>query len=251
MIRIFLGNVGSGKSLSIIREMVDSNETFFSNIQTKKKGNYPIVNNNVIKRDMILHKEVTKIKKNGDKEYKLIFNKDYWIEQKKKYKYFNVVLDEFHTLMESRSFMSKQNRIMGDFLALIRKVCNDSVHDTTLTIISQLDSRIDIIARQMATEIRYHICIYDKECSSCGAYWSEHSELPDFKRHKKCPICDSIKIKKTNFKILVNYFDNIKKYQEWKDLNIQSQTQTKIIENIDVYFNYYDTFQMDDLMVIE
>jgi len=248
MIRIFLGNVGSGKSLSIIREMVDDETHYFSNIQTKSKGKHALKNNHVIKRDMILHKEVKKIRKDGTVDYEIKFNKDYWLKQKEKYGHFNVVLDEFHTLMEARKFMSKQNRVMGDFLALIRKVCSDSLHESSLTLISQLDSRIDTIARQMATEIRYHVCIYDKSCTKCGAYWTEHSELPDFKKHKRCPQCESNILKKSNYKILIHYFDSIKNYNEWKECNIQSQIQTKLIENIDVYFEYYDTFQMDDLI---
>jgi DNA-directed RNA polymerase subunit RPC12/RpoP len=249
MIRIFLGNVGSGKSLSCIREMVmEPDETYFSNIKTKSKGVAAIKSNHIISREMLIKKDVKIIKKNGEVTYNLSFNKEQWVEHKEKYGKFNIVLDEFHTLMSARGFSTKQNRIMGDFLALIRKICSDSTGDSTLTLISQLDNRIDVIARDMATEVRYHICLYDKICTKCGAYWTEHSELAPFQKHKKCPNCSSKMLRKSNFRLIVHYFDSMASYKDWKYIGIDSKIQTKIIEGISEYFGYYDTYQMDDLV---
>jgi len=249
MIRIFLGNVGSGKSISCIREMVQNDdEIYFSNIITKSKGDKKLPNNIVIDRDKLIKKEVVKTMKTGEVIYKLKFNVEKWQEYKKKYGKFNVVLDEFHTLMSSRDFSTKQNKVMGDFLALIRKICNDSTGDSTLTLISQLDNRIDVNARNMATEIRYHVCLYDKLCQKCGAFWSEHSELPPFQKKKRCPNCDGKKLKLINHKILVHYFDSMQHYQDWKYGGINTKIQTNLITNIDEYFGMYNTYQMSNLI---
>ena len=160
MIRIFIGNVGAGKTISAVKELVDGlNNPYslptYSNIITKEKGKYSIKNNIMLTRDMLIKKEVVKVKKDGSQEFKSKFNYEYWINAREKHSEFHVVLDEAHTLFEARSFMSRQNRIMNDFLALIRKVCSNPNTDSTLTLISQLDSRLDINARKMCTEVRY------------------------------------------------------------------------------------------------
>jgi hypothetical protein len=253
MIRIFLGNVGSGKTISIIRELVENKTNpyylhTYSNIITKKKGKYALPNNTSITRDMLIKKEVTKVKKDGTEEYKTTFNKEFWTTQKGTHPAFNIVIDEAHTVMNARSAMSKQNKVMGDFLALIRKIANNPNSEATLTLISQIDSRIDIIAREMCTEVRYHIGLYDKRCKKCGAYWSEHSEMSDFQKHKTCMICGSYNIEKFNLRILVHFFQSMTDYQNWKYDGIDTTIKTIIITNIQKYFPYYDTFQMDDLI---
>jgi len=249
VIRVFLGNVGSGKTISCIREMVlEDKEVYYSNIITKSKGKCAIRTNNLINREMLICKTLIKKKKDGTEEYSYKFNKEVWEEFKKKHGKFNVVLDEFHTLMEARGFNTKQNRVIGDFLALIRKIANDSTGDSTLTLISQLDNRIDVIARDMATEVRYHICLYDKTCTDCGAYWTEHSEMPPFQKHKACPNCSSKKLKKSDFRIIVHFFDSMSSYRDWKYSGIDTKIQTTMIEGIEEYFGYYNTYQMTDLI---
>jgi len=254
MIRIFLGNVGSGKTISAVRELVDceANEyalPIFSNIITKTKGVYKLTKNIQINREMLIKKVPSKVNKDGEvTEYKTKFNVDFWIEQREKYGGFNVVLDEAHTLMDARRFMSKQNKIMNDFLALIRKVCNNPNSDSTLTLISQLDGRIDINARELCTEVRYHICLYDKRCMKCGAYWTEHSDLPDFQKHKCCPHCGSYSLKKFDSRLIVHFFGSVKSYELWYYQRSVQPIQTIKINNIEKYFPYYDTFQMSNLI---
>ena len=253
MIRIFLGNVGSGKTISAVRELVLAEDNPFylptySNIITKKKGCYKLTKNHLITREMLVSKEVVKIKKNGEEEFKIKFNAEFWKSLRNKHNGFNVVIDEAHTLIEARSFMSRQNRVMNDFLALIRKVCNSPENDSTLTLISQLDSRLDINARKLCTEVRYHIGLYDKRCLKCGCYWSEHSDMSDFRKRKKCPSCGGYRLKKFDYRIIVHFFKNMNDYEEWKYHGIDTVEQTLKICNIEKYFPYYDTMQMDDLI---
>lgn len=253
MIRIFLGNVGSGKTLSCVKELVDSDKKeykiqSFSNIITKKKGKYAISKNSIITKEMLIKKEVKKIKKDGSEEYKLTFNVDVWKQLKQTYKAFDIIIDEAHTLFNARNHMSTKSRVMNDFLSLIRKICSDPQHDSTLTLISQLDNRIDINARELATEVRYHIAIWEKVCKKCNAFWSEHSDLPDFKKHKECPACKHHVLKKFNYRIIVYFFKNMDDYRGWKYNGIETFVTIKKYLNVERYFNYYDTFQLDDLI---
>jgi predicted Zn-ribbon and HTH transcriptional regulator len=253
MIRIFLGNVGSGKTISAIRELVDGiNNPYalptYSNIVTKSKGKYGIPKNIMLTRDMLIKKTLLKTSKEGVETFKSKFNSEYWLQARDKHKGFNIVLDEAHTLMDARNSMSRQNKVMNDFLALIRKVCSNPKVDSTLTLISQLDSRLDINARKMCTEVRYHICLYNKKCSKCGCYWVEHSELSDFRKHSKCPNCGSYKIVKYKYRLLVHFFDNMRDYENWKYCGSVKPKQTVKISNIDKYFPFYDTFQLSDLI---
>jgi len=253
MIRIFLGNVGSGKTISIIKELVDNENNpyylpTYSNIITKDKGKYKTPKNMMLTRDMLIKKVLVETKTSGKEVFKTKFNADYWLDAREQLNGFNVVLDEAHTLFEARSFMSRQNRVMNDFLALIRKVCSNPNADSTLTLISQLDSRLDVNARKMCTEVRYHVCLYDKKCNKCGAYWVEHSELSDFKKNKQCPNCGGYSLTKFNFRLIVHFFDNMKQYEDWKYSKMNTIKQTIKINGVEKYFKFYDTFQMSDLI---
>lgn len=253
MIRIFLGNVGSGKTISAVKELVDGKDNpyslpTFSNIITKKKGKYALPKNHPIKRDMLIKKDIVRVKKDGSPEYTLSFNKEFWLKQKEKYNGFNIVLDEAHTLIDARRFMSKQNKVLNDFLALIRKIAQNPNSDATLTLISQLGNRLDLTARQLCTEVRYHIGLYDKVCSKCRAYWSEHSNMSDYQKLKQCPNCESYKIKKCNHRVLIHFFNNMKEYDEWNISGINSMRKTVQVSDMQYYFPFYDTYQLDDLI---
>jgi len=253
MIRIFLGNVGSGNTISAVREIFDAQDNpnalpIFSNIVTKTKGKYALKKNTCITREMIVEKTLVKTTKPGEEVFKLKFNKEFWLEQKDKYVGFNGGLDEFLTLMDSRRFMSKQSRVLNDMLSLIRKICNNPNSDSTLTIISQLVGRIDVNARELATEIRYHIGLWDKKCLKCGAYWTEHSDLPDFQKHRNCPNCGSYQLEKFDSRIIVHFFANVREFELWYYQRSPTILQTIRINNIEKYFPYYDTFQLTNLI---
>ena len=245
MIRLFVGNVGSGKTISIIKEMAENKDNkyypiTFSNIKTKG------LNNIVITRDMLIKKEVTGTKRNGEETYKLKFNKEFWEEQREKYNGFNVVIDEAHTLFNSRRSMSKQNVIMGDFLALIRKLAQDSVGKCHLTMISQLVKRIDNIAREMANQIRHHVCVYDKVCNNCGSRLLEHNEMPE--PSPQCWECGSYDLRKENHRLIVWFFQNIEDYFDWLEMGEKRYYKLIKIQNIEMFFDLYDTLQIDNLI---
>ena len=165
MIRMMLGNVGSGKTASMVREMVlnDDEKITFSNIILKGKG---VKKKNVqITREMIFENRIMGYKKSGEAITKLFLNVEFWKTIKEKYPNgINVVIDEAHTLMNSRRVMCKENVIMNDFMSLLRRILGDGDGYGELVLITQLGRRLDVNARELATAVHYHICHYKRTC---------------------------------------------------------------------------------------
>jgi len=241
-IRIFLGNVGSGKTAALVKEMFNSEIDYYSNIKTQH-----IKNNHLIKAENIIKKEFVRRKKNGEEIYKLEFNKTYWQSLRKKTRVMNVVIDEAHTIFNSRRATSKRNIIMSDFVALIRKILSGTESGWgDLTFISQLDRRIDIIAQEMATNIRFYVCHYLKTCKKCGFNWQENNETPE--KYVYCPACGCYEIKKHTHIVECWHFKDLNHYQLWKLRDMETFHRHYFITDIEQYFPFYDTFQWDNLL---
>jgi len=107
---------------------------------------------------MIIKKE-TYLPEGARKEVtKLSLNVDFWKKAVEKYGSINVVLDEAHQLFNPRRSMSKTAIIMTDFLAMLRRVVgSNSTGAGELIVITQLERRLDIILKEMATAVHYHI----------------------------------------------------------------------------------------------
>jgi len=240
-----LGKMGSGKTACMVREMILNHDgkTTFSNIMIKKKCNNVIT----INRDMIITKEVIGQKKDGTDIINEKFNAEFWKHTRNKYNGINVVIDEAHTLIDSRRAMSKQNVIMNDFMALLRRILGDSGDGYgELILITQLGRRLDIIARELATCVHYHICHYFRTCSSCNVRWRENNEMLD--RPNKCPYCGSNKTSKSNFIIEKFEFENCDMLDYWLDTGKKVYYKHYYIMNIEEFFPYYDTFQWENLI---
>lgn len=244
MISIWLGNVGSGKTASAVRELImnDSGRLTYSNIITKK-----ISNNRLLSRDMIIKKEVVGQKKNGDLIYDRKLNIEFWEDLKKSGEALNVIIDEAHTLVNPRRAMSKQNIIMTDWIALLRRILgsNDAGYGQ-LIMISQLRRRIDPIAREMSNLFVYHVCHYTKSCLKCGFGWSENNETaePIF----KCPKCNSSKIKKHSHILEVWKFNSEQAYLGWREYSQNTYFAHYYLTDIERVFPHYDTLQWDNLI---
>ena len=244
MIRIVLGNVGSGKTATMVRELIknDSGRVTYSNIKT------PHIKNNVeITREMLVKTEQIGMRKNGEPIIKYSFNADFWKDAIKKHGAINVVIDEAHTVLSSRTSMSKQNRIMTDFLALLRRILgsNDAGHGE-LTLITQLDRRLDVIAREMATQVRFNVCHFRKRCKSCGHSWTENNEVPE--QQYLCTACGSAKIIKCDHVIEVWHFPNMTAYQAWREFGDKRYHRHYFVTDIEKYFKFYDTYQWESLL---
>lgn len=238
-----MGNVGSGKTACQVRELIlnKSRRKTYSNIITDK-----IPNNVLINPGMIIKKELIKTVKKRDgsteKVFKLSLNKEYWQSIKEP---INVVIDEAHTMLNPRKSSSKCNIILTEFISLARRILGDSSTGYgELIFITQLQRRIDIIAREMCTQVRYHICHFTKTCK-CGTMWTENSEMPE--GLWECPSCGGIKITKQNFRIEVWHFPSMTDYEAWKLWGNKTFYKHYFINDIEKYFPFYDTQQWDNL----
>lgn len=242
MIMLFLGNIGSGKTASAVREMYRSHIPTYSNIRTTTK------NCHLISYDMIVKKEIKGYKKNRlNNEQEAIFeyklNSEFWQKVKKP---INVILDEAHAIINSRRAMSKTNIIVTEWLSLLRRILNAPDGSTgNLILITQLVGRIDIIAREMSNQIRYHICHYVKFCKNCGAQWHEHSEMSEIAEH--CPRCNYAKLLKKSYRIEVLKFKNYQNFEPFNYMREKTYYQRYMINDISKYFPLYDTLQWDNL----
>lgn len=243
MIRISLGNVGSGKTASEVREIFQNpaKRLIYTNIATKKISHARLIN-----AEMIIKKEIVDnvTKKDGKKHaiYQYQLNKEFW---QNIHEPISVVLDEAHAIINSRRSMSKVNIIVTDWIALLRRVLgsNDSGFGE-LVLITQLPHRIDIIAREMATQVRYHVCHYRKVCKNCHLSFWEHSEQPESRYC--CPKCNGSLIKKDHV-IEIWRFRSMAHFEHWRNFNERTFYSHYIINDIERYFPLYNTLQWDNM----
>jgi len=136
---------------------------------------------------------------------------------------------------------------MADFLSLLRRVVGsgDSGYGT-LTLITQLERRLDPIAREMATNVRFCICHYNKICKKCKYVWSENNEIAE--PRYQCPKCNNIHIHKHNHRIETFHFHSFKAYEDWKELGMKTYHKHYFINDIEKYFPYYNTLQWENLI---
>jgi len=244
MIRLMIGKMGSGKTACMVREIIrnEDKKTTLSNIIIKKKN----ANHVLITRDMVIKKETVGVSKTGKEQITLQLNDSYWKELRQRYDSVNVVLDEAHTLLNSRRAMSKENEILNEFIALLRRVVGDSNGYGELILITQLGRRLDIIARELATSVHYHKAYYKRTCSSCKHTIVEHNE--SYMKPKLCPRCGHHAYTKHSFIIEKFEFASVEDCEIWLTTKQKTYYTHYYITDIEQYFPYYDTFQWENMI---
>ena len=230
MIKIFLGNLGSGKSLCAVRDIVndDSGRVTFTNIMMKPAKNImQIKPENVITRN----------------EDKLELNTEYWSKQKKP---LNIVWDEIHLTANARSSMSKVNMVFSKFLAMARRITGfDDRGYGHFIFIAQTERTIDINIKELASEIRYFKSHWFIVCEECESKVHATSEMEQIER---CIVCGSWKIKREGLNIEVRHFANWFDYLYFIDRRKgKFHTRHYMVNDAENYFKYYDTLQMEDI----
>jgi len=195
---------------------------------------------------MIFKKEVVGLKRNGEEITKLSLNVDFWKDVKLKHGSINVIIDEAHTIFNSRRAMSKQNELMAEWIALLRRIVSDSNSDGSLTLITQLGRRLDVIAKELSTNVQYHVCHYIVVCNKCGLKHRENNEA--LEKLKRCYNCGNIHLKKQNFIIEKWEFESLDLLEFWLNTRQKSYFKHYYITDIENYFKYYNTFQWEDLI---
>lgn len=242
-----LGKMGSGKTACMVREIVRNDDLKKTYTNIILKG----VEKDVVKtinRDMIFTEKVVRVKKNGSEETKKVLNADFWKgERSENPDGINVVLDEAHTLIDSRRAMSNDNVVMNDFMALLRRILGDSGSDYgELVLITQLGRRLDVNARELATSVHYHKAHFFTRCFDCGYGLWEHNEL--YQKMHRCPWCGSRKWHRESIFIEKWEFDGMESFELWSEYGRRTYEKHYYITDIADYFRYYDTFQWENLI---
>jgi len=146
MIIAFLGGIGSGKSASMAKRIVNSPYYCYSNMHVNAVNHERIKISDIVK---------TEKEENGKKikEIKKV-NWEFWennLEQKGEY---HIFLDEVHNILSPRQSMSKWNVLAGQWLTQIRKLLGDS-EETNLYIGSQTINSIEKILKGIIHMIIY------------------------------------------------------------------------------------------------
>lgn len=236
MIRVFLGNLGSGKSACAVKEIADDTSNLKTYTNLVLKG---VRNTVFIKPSDII--EVISQKGRKKDIYKL--NIGYWEKQKKP---LNVLWDEVHLTASSRRSSSKPNVILSQFMAMARRITGfDKRGYGFFTFIAQKERTIDVNIRELANEIVYHVSYWKITCEDCGRYIYWNSE----KQHlRKCLNCGSWKILKSDIHVLRIFFNDWEKYYNWVEhAPGRWHFKREWIFDIEHYFHNYDTMQISNI----
>ena len=142
MIRILLGQPGTGKTITAVKFVVDSKIPCFTNFAVKSKNCIRLKWEHII----------TYEKNNKGENVNPKLNWKFWREQIKKHGGFHVVIDELHNLMHARRAMSKTNVLLSTWVAQIRKITGANEHAHFIVISQELE-RIDVSVRDLANDI--------------------------------------------------------------------------------------------------
>ncbi len=142
MIILLLGGIGSGKTISAVKEIITNKDHF---AVTNFELNLPKEKYYRLKLSDILNEKETLDKK---KKY-LTINWDFWESVRKKHKHFSIYLDEVHNIIHSRTSMSKRNVLMSKWISQIRKILSDNRYNH-IYLISQTIRKIDVDFRELA-----------------------------------------------------------------------------------------------------
>ena len=144
MIYIIIGGVGQGKSLTMVKEVLENSlkgQRAFVNFSTKRIQN--------VKRLKFQHfiKIDQEVSERGKVTTTKSINYDFWKEQFRKGP-FSIYIDELHNIFSSRRAMSKNSVLLMQFFAQIRKILQDR-EDCHLYCITQKLMRVDPAIREM------------------------------------------------------------------------------------------------------
>lgn len=220
MIIVVTGGIGQGKTLSVVKDLIERNNKAFTNFDL---FNTPFTR---LKRDHLM------IEDPEDKR-KMKLNFDFWKEQTKLGSY-DIYLDEFHNVMNARRAMSKGNVLLSDWLSQIRKILGQSERNH-LYLLTQKLRRIDVNSRDLA-----HLAI------KCEKQEYKKIEIPT-----EIYEDGQIKIKAMPMVIIYKHFfrdcDALNAYEQY-GINTKLMT-TRFVGNW--YYKYFDSYELIDFSTSE
>jgi hypothetical protein len=244
LIRLIFGNVGSGKTSSAVLYMKNNPmKTFITNIDVRGRGFDHVIK---LTGSMIITKQILSHKKDGTEVKKLTLNTEFWKNLVTEKGEVNIVLDEAHVLLNPRRSMSKVNILMNDWISMLRRVIGSQDGMGELVLITQLSRRLDIVAKELATDVQFCINHYLSRCSMCKTEWWEHNEMAN--KFLKCPRCNDWRIKRIKSNIEVMCFKNVDHFAAYKENGIKSYYKRYMILNIESIYNNYISLQWEDML---
>ena len=143
MIFGIVGGVGSGKSVSATKKVLDSKpQHCYCNFGINTS------NSTRIKKDNVITQEITGKTPRGKDVIEMKVNWEFWNKQKKKHGNYHIFLDECHNLFHSRQSMKKFNVLGTQWISQIRKLLGAS-ETTHIYLMSQKIKRIDSAFRDL------------------------------------------------------------------------------------------------------
>lgn len=223
MIKLLLGGVGSGKSVSLARYVYSR--------QNPVWVNFPILAKNA-RRLMLSHiieKEVLGVRKNGEEVTKQKVNYSFWRENLGDS--CDIVLDEAHNILMSRMSMSKNNVLITQWLAQIRKILGASEHNDII-LSSQRLAGLDVIPRELCSEIIAVQKLTLKEMQETRVIKNGRAEI------KMLPVVVIIQYHFMGDRCL-------DAYTAWKELGQKSfKYRSSFVAN--PFFQLYDSYELID-----
>lgn len=240
MITCVVGNVGSGKTLWMVRNIfMKQNEDFYSNIVTKH-----LPNNILLKPEMIYKEIPIKTTKQGEVIVRYQAHLDYWKTLKRERR-LNLVIDEAHQIIGIRR--NKKAMAVLDWMALIRKIMGSKEYDFgNLYLLTQLDRRIDIVPKELGTRFISCKAHYIRSCKRCGYSVRENNEIPE--QMFECYRCGYEKTEKHHLQIEVHCFMNFDGYLAWKYRGMNTYYDWYVVKDTELYRDLYDTYQWENLL---
>lgn len=238
MIRIINGNLGSGKTVSVVRDMMldRSKLVTYSNIRTKLRNAMFIRPEHVITKQKFMDGKKEKIK--------LKLNIGYWMKRKKP---LNIIWDEIHLTASSRRSMSSVNQVFSQFVAMARRFTGmDETGYGTVTFIAQTERTIDLNIKELANDIQYNRMHWLLTCRNCYKSLPVTSDDP---MRRKCVFCSSQDIYRNRFNLEIWKFKNFSRYFRFIDDGMRGKHHYEhfFVNDIAEYFRNYDTHQIESL----
>jgi hypothetical protein len=222
MIKILLGGLGSGKSVTAAKWISQTTDPVFTNMHIK--------NDNIIRLryDMIIKTEPVE----GSKvRFHKSVNWDFWNRAREQYKNFHIYGDEWQNVASARRSMSGNNLCISQWTSQLRKICGESQR-TDFVVASQEISKIDVDTRDLA----YLICY-------CQKY-----EFPEL-IPTVCLQAGKLAVKPVPKTYILNTFftgvDCVNNYWDFKEQRAKTYAyRSYYLAN--PYFRLYDSFQILD-----
>lgn len=215
MIIFYVGGIGSGKTISMIKDIVDRKQRSYTNFKL-----YHIKDYKRLKvTDLI---EITDDKETKRLKYRVNFA--YWNKQLKGGKPFDISVDELHNVANSRTGSKRLNIGLNMWIAQVRKILQGN-EQNNIYLTTQRPMSVDIGWRDLT-----HFWIV---CKKYTLPVTMKTELFNGKK-LKLPVCV---IKRW-------FFDNMPECLEFMQTERCSNKTKKDKFIANKYYKYYNTFEL-------